>query len=356
MERLEFTSAAPYRGLEAAIHLARYALAYDLCKGRRVLDIACGEGYGSRFLHDWGAKEVEGVDVSADAVERANRLFGTDGVRYSVGNAEQVDHIFKGRKFDLIVSIETIEHLQQPALYLKALQELRAPGSTVIITCPNDWWYYPQSNESNEFHIRKYSFQEFIALAEPILGKPDQVGLGTAIAGFVNVPLDSIIVPDADKGQLGMMQSIMKENVFIVPPDDGSRPSPETSSYFIAVWGAAPEANLGGAILPVTMDIFRNGMYASNNDAALQLMEVKKQFSELQVNSTRQLRELRVRQAALRVENEVLRGYNKEMRAEWERMRIESARYCKLRGYVPKSVLTLGRRLLSRIRKARGVR
>lgn len=348
MERLDFGSNTSYRGLEAAIHLARYALAYNFCKGRRVLDIACGEGYGSRFLREWGAKEVEGVDVSAEAVETATRLFGTDGLNYSVGNAEHADQLFNGREFDLILSIETIEHLQNPVAYLMALQRMRAPGSVVIITCPNDWWYFPTDAESNPYHVRKYTFSEFMSLAETVLGKPSQVAIGTAVAGFVNVPLNT---RDSDRegGQLRMMESKEHKNTFVVPCDAITKPSTENCSYFVAIWGASEADNLGAAMLPVTMDIFRNGMYAASNTSDAKVAEVERKLKELSVEKERQLREMRIRQAALQVENDVLR-HNCEM------LRIEARRYRLLRGVVPVSVLSAGRFILSLIRKRRKTR
>ena len=76
IERLTFDGSAPYSALEAAIHLNRYLVVRGLCRGRRVLDIACGEGYGSFLMTDvWGASSVAGVDISHEAIDNARRLF-----------------------------------------------------------------------------------------------------------------------------------------------------------------------------------------------------------------------------------------------------------------------------------------
>ncbi|HET8995122.1 MAG TPA: methyltransferase domain-containing protein, partial [Acetobacteraceae bacterium] len=70
-ERLHMSGEQPYHGFEAAAHVARYALLRPACAQRRVLDIACGEGYGSALLAGWGARSVVGVDISAAAIASA---------------------------------------------------------------------------------------------------------------------------------------------------------------------------------------------------------------------------------------------------------------------------------------------
>src|SRR5678816_4696771 len=83
MERLTFSDSTAYNGLEAAIHSARYSIVRPMCSDKRVLDVACGEGYGCHLMSAWGARHVDGVDVSAEAVEGARRLFGSDTVYFT---------------------------------------------------------------------------------------------------------------------------------------------------------------------------------------------------------------------------------------------------------------------------------
>lgn len=61
IERLDFGEGANYNAIEASIHLGRYALARSVVRGRRVLDAACGEGYGSTLLKKWGAAFVDAM-------------------------------------------------------------------------------------------------------------------------------------------------------------------------------------------------------------------------------------------------------------------------------------------------------
>ncbi|MFR1593624.1 MAG: class I SAM-dependent methyltransferase, partial [Christensenellales bacterium] len=69
IERLDFSGKGKYSAVEATIHLNRYAMARPYVAGKRVLDVASGEGYGSFLLRRWGAESVEGIDVDEQTVE-----------------------------------------------------------------------------------------------------------------------------------------------------------------------------------------------------------------------------------------------------------------------------------------------
>lgn len=260
MERLSFETSGVYSGVEATIHIARYALARNLCRGKKVLDIACGEGYGSRLLLEWGATEVVGIDVSEDAVVRANKNFLKSGIRYLCGDAQNIDQIIAGEKFDLIVSFETIEHIPRPDEYLSAIARLRSRDACVVISCPNDWWYYPNENEGNIFHVRKYSYEEFIKLVTAGLGAPDAVGVGTPSVGFANFSLSRVRSHAEQMSQIDMMNSVDHAGLLAVPTEPGSV-SVKNCSYFVAAWGISEEHLTGAAMLPISMDFFSTGFW-----------------------------------------------------------------------------------------------
>src|SRR4051812_14478530 len=100
MERLSCTSSVRYNATEAAIHMARYELAAPYCKGGRVLDIACGEGYGAYALSQHGALSVDAVDSSPQAISNARALFTKAGIQFHLHDAESVDELFSGKCFD----------------------------------------------------------------------------------------------------------------------------------------------------------------------------------------------------------------------------------------------------------------
>ena len=73
MERLDLSENSTYSALEGAIHLTRYSIIKNICKNKQVLDLACGEGYGSYLIRTWGADKVLGVDISKDTVIKAQK-------------------------------------------------------------------------------------------------------------------------------------------------------------------------------------------------------------------------------------------------------------------------------------------
>lgn len=262
LERLSFDTSAEYSGIEAAIHVTRYALARNLCNGKKVLDIACGEGYGSRLLLEWGASEVVAVDASHSAIDSACKNFSKPGIRYLRGDAMEVDQLVAGEKFDLIISIETIEHLVRPNDFLSAIGGLRKENACVLITCPNDWWYYPKEDEGNIYHMRKYTCDEFIDLVTAGLGAPDAVGVGAPTLGFVNLPINHVGSRSEKVSQIEMLKCCDHGGTLVLPPEPGSI-SIKNASYFLAAWGIESKDLIGAAILPMSMDFFSAGFWQS---------------------------------------------------------------------------------------------
>ena len=142
-----------YQGeLVLAEHLARYILAARLARGRRVLDAASGEGYGSAILAAAGAAQVVGVDVDEQAVEHARGRYGLD---FRVGDV--ADLPFAPGDFDLIVSFETIEHVADPERVLDGFARVLGDDGLLIVSTPNADEYRVE----NEFHVRELKPEEF---------------------------------------------------------------------------------------------------------------------------------------------------------------------------------------------------
>lgn len=136
-------------------HFNRYALASRYSSGR-VLDAACGCGYGSKMLLETSLVVV-GVDSNAQAIQWANEYF--QGPYFIQGRIE--DEPWNG-KFETVVSLETIEHLKDPKPALQAFR--RACIGTLIASVPNEDRYpFSISNfEKDESpHYRHYRPQEF---------------------------------------------------------------------------------------------------------------------------------------------------------------------------------------------------
>ena len=128
----------PSNTMDLIEHFGRYATLARFAKGQRVLDTACGEGYGSWLLKEWGASSVLGLDVSEEAISAARREFSRDGVDFRVADAGDAVSALPAASFDLIACFETIEHVDDPERFLAGLRSLAAPGARIFISCAND--------------------------------------------------------------------------------------------------------------------------------------------------------------------------------------------------------------------------
>ncbi|MCB1571321.1 MAG: class I SAM-dependent methyltransferase, partial [Xanthomonadales bacterium] len=112
-------------------HWHRYAFAMPLCRDKRVLDAACGEGYGSDLLAGVAA-EVLGLDISEAAVAHASKRYGNRGnLHFETGDASALG--FDDACFDVVVPLETLDHLDaQDRLVAGFAPVLREAGLLLI--------------------------------------------------------------------------------------------------------------------------------------------------------------------------------------------------------------------------------
>lgn len=144
-------------------HWHRYLIARDYVNGKRVLDVASGEGYGSRLLAQ-AAASITGVDISAEAVAHANAKYGQANLRYVASSCTQIPEA--DASFDVIVSFETIEHITEHEAFLREVDRLLAPGGLFIISSPNRPEYSDRTGYKNEFHVKELDHDELKLLLE----------------------------------------------------------------------------------------------------------------------------------------------------------------------------------------------
>lgn len=142
-------------------HFSRYVFAKNYVEGKRVLDIACGSGYGSHVLKESGALSVLGVDISMEALHYADQHYAGANVAFKMGNAEAIP---ADGPFDVIVSFETIEHLQRPELFLAESIRVLVKKGALIISTPIRTGGDLSQKPNNPFHVREWSVQEFTNL------------------------------------------------------------------------------------------------------------------------------------------------------------------------------------------------
>jgi 2-polyprenyl-3-methyl-5-hydroxy-6-metoxy-1,4-benzoquinol methylase len=142
-------------------HVARYNFAAQYVRGKKVLDVACGSGYGAAILKKAGALAVTGVDISEKAVAFARLHHAADGIEFVVGDAERLS---QSGPFDAVVSFETIEHIRHPKAFLAESIRLLAPGGVLIASTPVRLKGTVEDRPANPYHVREWSVEEFRAL------------------------------------------------------------------------------------------------------------------------------------------------------------------------------------------------
>ena len=133
-------------------HLARYRCALGVVKDKIVLDIACGTGYGTQILAERAAK-VYGIDVSQEAVEYAAKNYPRKNIIYKQGDAVKTP--LPDSSVDVVISLETIEHIPAPEPFVKEVKRVLKPGGVFVVSTPND----DEFTEGNIYHVHEFDFK-----------------------------------------------------------------------------------------------------------------------------------------------------------------------------------------------------
>ncbi|HEY9404489.1 MAG TPA: methyltransferase domain-containing protein, partial [Pyrinomonadaceae bacterium] len=143
-------------------HLHRYVLAQELVKGKEVLDIACGEGYGAAMLSAT-ARTTIGVDIDAAVIEHARRKYAPHpNLVFRSGSCDSIP--LADKSVDVVTSFETIEHHDKHREMMREVRRVLRPEGLLIISSPNRPVYSELYGSSNPFHVRELDYQEFTDL------------------------------------------------------------------------------------------------------------------------------------------------------------------------------------------------
>lgn len=148
--------AAEATGLGAlALHLERYEFAARHLRPGRVLDLACGVGYGTRLLAERSGNPVIGVDLSPEAIEYARSRYAGAGVEFRAADAMR---FMDAQGFDSIVSLETVEHLPDPSGFLARTLTLLRRGGSFVASVPTT-----PTTDVNPHHLHDFTERSFRA-------------------------------------------------------------------------------------------------------------------------------------------------------------------------------------------------
>ncbi|WP_106409327.1 glycosyltransferase, partial [Teichococcus deserti] len=150
-----------YHGEIAVEHYHRYLFAREFVAGRDVLDIACGEGYGSALLAEL-ASRVTGVDIDREAVLAGQQRYSRGNLDFMLGDCLRIP--LPDASVDVVVSFETIEHIDEHEAMLAELKRVLRPGGLLIMSSPDKYRYSVLPDHSNPFHAKELYAHEFAAL------------------------------------------------------------------------------------------------------------------------------------------------------------------------------------------------
>jgi len=147
-----------------AEHWHRYHFVLPLITGKKVLDVASGEGYGSALMATV-ASSVNGVDVSGAAVAHAAQAYADrQNLQFTEGSCGKLP--FADASFDAVVSFETIEHIFEQVEFLDEIKRVLKPAGLLIISSPNRVEYSDKRGYKNEFHVKELDRAELATLID----------------------------------------------------------------------------------------------------------------------------------------------------------------------------------------------
>ena len=220
---MEFTGERYLPNVDGQIkyeHLHRYALCLEFVEGKRVLDIASGEGYGSALLAKI-AQSVVGVDISQEAVDYAEKEYSSyQNLKFLIGSCDSVP--LEDCSIDVVTSFETIEHHDKHKEMMQEIKRVLKPDGVLIISSPNRLTYSDEPNYSNPFHVKELYYDELVKLLNACFKHIQVYGQKIATGSFV-FPLQEI-EETAFKAYTGNIEKLSRQVCSLDSP-----------IYFIAV-------------------------------------------------------------------------------------------------------------------------
>lgn len=146
--------------LSAMEHRHRYQYAAQFARGT-VLDAACGIGYGADILEAGGAELYTGIDYSDAAISEAKETFSKPSRTFYKGLVDQLP--FEDAQFDLVVSLETLEHVPDVDAALREFRRVLKFDGMLVASVPDkhfDEYVSASSGASNEFHLHRFDREE----------------------------------------------------------------------------------------------------------------------------------------------------------------------------------------------------
>ena len=154
-------------------HLVVYEWIAARTAGLDVVDMACGEGYGTDVLART-ARSVTGVDANPEAHEHARLKYTRPNMRFERDLVETY-----AEECDAVVFLQTIEHVQDAAAVLEHFKSILRPGGVAYVSTPNVLTLAPKGAErsGNPWHVHEYKPAEYIDLCRSVFADVEMLGV-----------------------------------------------------------------------------------------------------------------------------------------------------------------------------------
>lgn len=139
-------------------HLAKYKFALKFCRGKKILEIGCGSGYGSKYLVENGVRKITAYDIDPRAINFAVKNCYHKNISFAEGDAQNLKH---NNTYEAVISFEVIEHLERPEKLIQLGKKSLTKNGIFILSTPNrEYSTYDGDRPSNPYHVREFYPQE----------------------------------------------------------------------------------------------------------------------------------------------------------------------------------------------------
>lgn len=140
-------------------HIVRYEAVKDIVKGKVVLDIASGSGYGTAIIANY-AKKAIGVDLESEAIKYAKKNYPAKNIEFLQGDGTKIP--LDDKSVDVVVSCETLEHIEAYDTFMKEIKRVLKPDGLLVLSTPNDIEF----PEGAHYHVHEFEHAEFKKLVK----------------------------------------------------------------------------------------------------------------------------------------------------------------------------------------------
>jgi ubiquinone/menaquinone biosynthesis C-methylase UbiE len=139
-------------------HMVTYKFCLPYAKGKKVLDFGCGSGYGTSLISS-NCLSVVGVDVSENAIAYSEKKHSSSNLSFKkIEKTENNNLPFKNEEFDLVLSLQVIEHIKDTNCYLSEIKRvLKNNGMLILVTPDRKTRLLPFQKPWNKYHVKEYS-------------------------------------------------------------------------------------------------------------------------------------------------------------------------------------------------------